>query len=207
MGRCTRMSLKSKIEAVIYASEEPVTLTQLVVLLSEEAQSELDDLAARQAELPLGQDAEGAHPPGEAANVTADAADTDDLEGTIVHGHTTVVTAADLTSAEAEEPTAANEDQASDSAAAGGASVAPEAELADGPERSGDPPAAHALPPELVHYVLTLIAMSDALLARESIKKQMAVIIDDLEQKVSCSVSFNFQHCLTYQYSWRVSCK
>ena len=38
------MSLKPKIEAVIYASEEPVTLAQLVVLLSEEAQSELDAL-------------------------------------------------------------------------------------------------------------------------------------------------------------------
>ena len=48
------MSLKSKIEAVIYASEEPVTLAQLVILLSEEAQSELGALAAPQAELPLG---------------------------------------------------------------------------------------------------------------------------------------------------------
>lgn len=47
------MSLKSKIEAVIYASEEPVTLAQIVVLLSEEAQAELDALAARQSALPL----------------------------------------------------------------------------------------------------------------------------------------------------------
>jgi segregation and condensation protein B len=36
------MSLKAKIEAVIYASEEPVTLAQLVGLLGEEAQAELD---------------------------------------------------------------------------------------------------------------------------------------------------------------------
>ncbi len=36
------MSLKAKIEAVIYASEEPVTLAQLIGLLGEEAQSELD---------------------------------------------------------------------------------------------------------------------------------------------------------------------
>ncbi len=36
------MSLKSKIEAVIYASEEPVTLTQLVGALGEEVQAELD---------------------------------------------------------------------------------------------------------------------------------------------------------------------
>jgi len=47
------MSLKAKIEAVIYASEEPVTLAQLVSLLSEEAQAELDALAARQESLPL----------------------------------------------------------------------------------------------------------------------------------------------------------
>ena len=48
------MSLKSKIEAVIYASEEPVTLQQLVSLLAGEAQDELDTLAADQANLPLG---------------------------------------------------------------------------------------------------------------------------------------------------------
>ena len=47
------MSLKSKIEAVIYASEEPVTLQQLVGLLAEEAQAELDGIAADQASLPL----------------------------------------------------------------------------------------------------------------------------------------------------------
>jgi segregation and condensation protein B len=47
------MSLKAKIEAVIYASEEPVTLAQLVSLLSEEAQAELDTLAAQQESLPL----------------------------------------------------------------------------------------------------------------------------------------------------------
>jgi len=42
------MSLKAKIEAVIYASEEPVTLAQLVGLLGEEAQAELDREAAAQ---------------------------------------------------------------------------------------------------------------------------------------------------------------
>ena len=36
------MSLKAKIEAVIYASEEPVTLAQLSGLLGQEAQAELD---------------------------------------------------------------------------------------------------------------------------------------------------------------------
>ena len=42
------MSLKATIEAVIYASEEPVTLAQLVGLLGEEAQAELDRAAADQ---------------------------------------------------------------------------------------------------------------------------------------------------------------
>jgi segregation and condensation protein B len=45
------MSLKAKIEAVIYASEEPVTLAQLVGLLGLEAQAELDREAADQREL------------------------------------------------------------------------------------------------------------------------------------------------------------
>ncbi len=47
------MSLKAKIEAVIYASEEPVTLQQLVSLLGEEAQAELDAADARQGQLAL----------------------------------------------------------------------------------------------------------------------------------------------------------
>jgi segregation and condensation protein B len=42
------MSLKAKIEAVIYASEDPVTLSQLVSLLGEEAQAELDRAVAQQ---------------------------------------------------------------------------------------------------------------------------------------------------------------
>ncbi len=49
------MSLKAKIEAVIYASEEPVTLVQLAGLLGHEVQQELDALAARQQFLPLGE--------------------------------------------------------------------------------------------------------------------------------------------------------
>ncbi len=47
------MSLKAKVEAVIYASEEPVTLAQLMGLLGHEAQHELDRLAARQQTLHL----------------------------------------------------------------------------------------------------------------------------------------------------------
>jgi segregation and condensation protein B len=47
------VSLKAKIEAVIYASEDPVTLAQLVGLLGEEAQAELDRDAATQRALSL----------------------------------------------------------------------------------------------------------------------------------------------------------
>ena len=47
------MSLKAKIEAVIYASEEPVTLAQLAGLLGQEAQSELDHLDSAQQSLAL----------------------------------------------------------------------------------------------------------------------------------------------------------
>ena len=47
------MSLKAKIEAVIYASEEPVTLSQLVGLLGEEAQAELDRADSAQGSLSL----------------------------------------------------------------------------------------------------------------------------------------------------------
>jgi segregation and condensation protein B len=47
------MSLKAKIEAVIYASEEPVTLAQLTGLLGEEAQAELDRAAQAQQTLSL----------------------------------------------------------------------------------------------------------------------------------------------------------
>jgi len=47
------MSLKAKIEAVIYASEEPVTLAQLVGLLGDEAQAELDRARSTQQTLLL----------------------------------------------------------------------------------------------------------------------------------------------------------
>ena len=47
------MSLKAKIEAVIYASEEPVTLAQLTGLLGHEGQAELDHLESAQQALAL----------------------------------------------------------------------------------------------------------------------------------------------------------
>jgi segregation and condensation protein B len=50
------MSLKAKIEAVIYASEEPVTLVQLAGLLGHEAQAELDRIDSAQHTLTLDED-------------------------------------------------------------------------------------------------------------------------------------------------------
>jgi segregation and condensation protein B len=54
------MSLKAKIEAVIYASEEPVTLAQLTGLLGHEAQAELDHLDSAQRSLALEEAADAA---------------------------------------------------------------------------------------------------------------------------------------------------
>jgi segregation and condensation protein B len=69
------MSLKSKIEAVIYASEEPVTLAQLMGLLGQEAQAELDQIDASQQSLDL--DGDGA--PGE-----VEASDAETLNAEII---------------------------------------------------------------------------------------------------------------------------
>jgi segregation and condensation protein B len=62
------MSLKAKIEAVIYASEEPVTLAQLVGLLGEEGQAELDALRSHQTSLALD---EGSAPDSDAGDEDA----------------------------------------------------------------------------------------------------------------------------------------
>jgi segregation and condensation protein B len=57
------MSLKAKIEAVIYASEEPVTLAQLAGLLGHEAQAELDHLDSAQHSLALDEAADSSLEP------------------------------------------------------------------------------------------------------------------------------------------------
>jgi segregation and condensation protein B len=73
------MSLKAKIEAVIYASEEPVTLVQLAGLLGQEAQAELDALAARQATLQILENPDAETREGDAsAGGSADAQPIDD---------------------------------------------------------------------------------------------------------------------------------
>ena len=80
------MSLKAKIEAVIYASEEPVTLAQLTGLLGEEGQAELDALDAQQQSLPLEEDGASEEPVAE-----AEANDPDPLNGEVLEpGESTV---------------------------------------------------------------------------------------------------------------------
>jgi segregation and condensation protein B len=71
------MSLKAKIEAVIYASEEPITLAQLTGLLGDEAQAELDALTATQ--LPLDTDAS---PSDDADALNAEVMDTSEVDST-----------------------------------------------------------------------------------------------------------------------------
>ncbi len=74
------MSLKAKIEAVIYASEEPVTLAQLMGLLGQEAQVELDQLADAQQALAL--EAQETSD-GDADPVAEDTAVVDEVDGEI----------------------------------------------------------------------------------------------------------------------------
>jgi segregation and condensation protein B len=66
------MSLKAKIEAVIYASEEPVTLAQLIGLLGQEAQVELDRIAEAQQSLSLHEGAAGSAEANDADTLNAE---------------------------------------------------------------------------------------------------------------------------------------
>jgi segregation and condensation protein B len=93
------LSLKAKIEAVIYASEEPVTLVQLAGLLGHEAQAELDYLASAQRSLAL----EAENP---AADEELEAADPDALNSEII-----VETAEEESIEELAAPPAADEPQ------------------------------------------------------------------------------------------------
>ncbi len=90
------MSLRSKIEAVIYAAEEPVMLQQLAALLGEEVEAELQALATLQAELPLAMEPPLATGPASMLASTAEqnlsAGDTEvaasqTLAGMVVGGH------------------------------------------------------------------------------------------------------------------------
>jgi segregation and condensation protein B len=74
------MSLKAKIEAVIYASEEPVTLAQLVGLLGEEAQAELDRAVTQQTLALVETEAEVAAEPVLGEDLSSDGAEAVELE-------------------------------------------------------------------------------------------------------------------------------
>jgi segregation and condensation protein B len=107
------MSLKAKIEAVIYASEEPVTLAQLVGLLGDEAQAELDRAVSAQQTLSLNE-AEGADPALEADDdAAAGEAATEPTSENPDVGHP------------AAEPVAQAADSAADSSAADSSVVEP----------------------------------------------------------------------------------
>ncbi len=93
------MSLKAKIEAVIYASEEPVTLAQLIGLLGEEGQAELDALAANQLSLETE----------EAAEAKADAEDADTAQGADPEGLNAEILNAEIIDAPVTEPDAPTE--------------------------------------------------------------------------------------------------
>lgn len=112
------MSLKAKIEAVIYAAEEPVTLGQLLGLFGMEAEAELRRREAMQAELPLRDAALGSGAE-EAEAVSAEAADS-------MAWHVEVIVAGEAAEAVAQgdEATAASE--------GGEANAAPEAAASEG---------------------------------------------------------------------------
>jgi segregation and condensation protein B len=81
------MSLKAKIEAVIYACEEPVTLAQLVDLLGDEAQAELDRAVSAQQMLSLNETEAGLAPqPDDDAAAGEAATEATDGEETAMNG-------------------------------------------------------------------------------------------------------------------------
>ncbi len=79
------MSLKAKIEAVIYASEEPVTLGQLACLLGHEAQAELDRLDSAQRSLAL-DEAAGSYTPAEPDLLNDEVLEPDEIEDVLPDG-------------------------------------------------------------------------------------------------------------------------
>jgi len=81
------MSLKAKIEAVIYACEEPVTLAQLVGLLGDEAQAELDRAVSAQQTLSLNElEAGQAGQPQDETAAGEEITQANDGEETAMHG-------------------------------------------------------------------------------------------------------------------------
>jgi segregation and condensation protein B len=65
------MSLKAKLEAVIYAAEEPVTLAQLAAIFADEVSQGLDEAAASEVELATSAEPSSEEAPPEAATLDA----------------------------------------------------------------------------------------------------------------------------------------
>lgn len=115
------MSLKAKIEAVIYAAEEPVTLLQLAGLLGGEVETELRRREGAQAQLPLDQTVRD-QGLGIAAS-ESDSSEADDAEAVdpeALHGEVIVATAED---AEGREPASAGDAVAEPATSDGGAAT------------------------------------------------------------------------------------
>jgi segregation and condensation protein B len=104
------MSLKAKIEAVIYASEEPVTLAQLAGLLGEEGQAELDAIAAQQHSLALEDEELTADDPD--SSTTEPIEDADALNAEVTEDAPTETPAAEAAAVETAEPAATPDEPA-----------------------------------------------------------------------------------------------
>lgn len=131
------MSLKAKIEAVIYASEEPVTLSQLIGLLGQEAQAELDQLAEAQQALALEEEEQGR---GEGSSETNDAgepAGASEDDGLNAETPAESSDAADGASGEAADEIPAVSEPESESEAVSEAAEAPQEEASAGESAAG----------------------------------------------------------------------
>ena len=126
------MSLKAKIEAVIYAAEEPVTPAQLVSLFSVEAGAELASRDAMQRELALGDRVPSTPGAGGAGMNDFDARDPEALNAEVLEA----IEDADE-SATAEDEVAGVDEAAEISAAISGAETTPAAALAEKSEPDG----------------------------------------------------------------------
>jgi segregation and condensation protein B len=111
------MSLKAKIEAVIYASEEPVTLAQLTGLLGEEGQVELDTLAAQQHSLALEAEAEAEPATGDDDPAPSEDADAQSIEATAAEAEPAAVPSEAVEAAEPEQPASPDAPQTPDAKA------------------------------------------------------------------------------------------
>lgn len=108
------MSLKSKIEAIIYASEEPVTLAQLTGVLGDEALAEIEEQRARQAELDLESDENAESDENLESEESSEAEVADDTASSEASEEAAIEEAAGAGDQHGSEPEAASHGDASD---------------------------------------------------------------------------------------------